>query len=112
MKYTDKTIQYPRLLAEIRAIGLDKDQYALLSESMDLSQDEIDQVLEWAEDDWQTIKDNLSGSRLIASAPELLVALKQCFPLAQAHVNYALGEGGYTLEVARAAIAKAEGREK
>lgn len=70
MKYTDKTIQYPRLLAEIRAIGLDKDQYALLSESMDLSQDEIDQVLEWAEDDWQTIKDNLRPRRFASSLSE------------------------------------------
>ena len=52
------------------------------------------------------------ATMLADAAPELLVALKQCFPLAQAHVNYALGEGGYTLEVARAAIAKAEGREK
>jgi hypothetical protein len=54
--WTDKTIQYPRLLAEIRAIGLTKEQYEFLNESMDLSQDEIDEVLEWAEEDWQTIK--------------------------------------------------------
>ena len=56
--WTDKTIQYPRLLAEIRAIGLTKEQYEFLNESMDLSQDEIDEVLEWAESDWQVIKDN------------------------------------------------------
>ena len=56
--WTDKTVQYPRLLAEIRAIGLSKEQYEALKESMDLTVDEIDDVLEWAETDWQTIKAN------------------------------------------------------
>jgi hypothetical protein len=50
-----------------------------------------------------------SAARLIAAAPELLVALKQCIPLVAAHANAALGEGVLTLQVARAAIAKAKG---
>ena len=50
-----------------------------------------------------------ANAHLIAAAPDLLVALKQCIPLIEAHANAALGEG-LTLQVARAAIAKAEGR--
>lgn len=55
--WTNKGVQYPRLLAEIRAVGLTPEQYRDLGASMDLSRDEIDEVLEWAESDWQTIKD-------------------------------------------------------
>ena len=49
------------------------------------------------------------ATMLAMAAPDLLVALKQCIPLIEAHANAALGEGVLTLQVARAAIAKAEG---
>lgn len=57
--WTNKSIQYPRLLAEIRAIGLTPHQYSELRDSMDLNRDEIDEVLEWAEEDWQRIKEEV-----------------------------------------------------
>ena len=56
MTWNDNTIQYPRLLAEIRAVGLTKQQYKDLGESMDLGFDDIDEILERAEEDWQNIK--------------------------------------------------------
>lgn len=48
-------IQFPRLLAEIRAAGLSKQQYHDLYLSAGLSKDEVDELLERAEDDWQVI---------------------------------------------------------
>jgi hypothetical protein len=47
--------------------------------------------------------------RLIAATPDLLVALEQAIPLLVAHANSTGGEGFSTLQVARAAIAKAKG---
>lgn len=52
-------IQFPRLLAEIRAVGLTIKQYGQLQDSMDLSVDEIDEILERAEAFWQEIKDRI-----------------------------------------------------
>lgn len=45
-------------------------------------------------------------NRLEAAAPDLLAALEQAIPLLVAHANLT-GEGVSTLQVARAAIAKA-----
>lgn len=55
-KWENNDIQFPRLLAEIRAIGLSEAQYKELNETMDLEQDEIDILLERAEIEWQKIK--------------------------------------------------------
>jgi hypothetical protein len=44
------TLQFPRLLAEIRAVGLTKKQYRRLKESTDLKRRELDDLFEWAED--------------------------------------------------------------
>jgi hypothetical protein len=52
-------IQFPRLLAEIRAIGLTVDQLHQLVMNMDLSVDEIYELLERAETEWQKIKEKL-----------------------------------------------------
>ena len=57
-----------------------------------------------------TPRSGAHNGSLLAAAPDLLVALKQCIPLIAAHANAALGEGVLTLQVARAAIDKAEGR--
>lgn len=54
--WLDNSIQFPRLLAELRAIGLTPEQYAFLTESMDLEESDIDEVLERAESEWQKIK--------------------------------------------------------
>ena len=58
-KWEDNNIQYPRFLAEIRAIGLTPGQYIDLQEATDLTVEEIDEIFERAEDDWQEIKSNL-----------------------------------------------------
>jgi hypothetical protein len=42
-------LQFPRLLAEIRAVGLTKKQMAGLEASMDLSTEEIEGLFERAE---------------------------------------------------------------
>ena len=52
----DNKIQFPRLLAEIRAIGLTNTQYKELAESMDISQLDVDELLERAESEWEEIK--------------------------------------------------------
>jgi len=49
-------LQFPRLLAEIRAVGLTDDQYKVLRESMDLTSGDIDELLERAEGTWNQIK--------------------------------------------------------
>ncbi len=56
-KWNDNAIQFPRLLAEIRAVGLTKQQYKDLQASADLSQDEVDDLLERAEEVWEGIKE-------------------------------------------------------
>ncbi len=54
-------IQFPRLLAEIRASGLSLAIYADLRESMGLTNREIDSVLERAETEWERIKAQVAG---------------------------------------------------
>lgn len=49
-------LQFPRLLAEIRAAGLTNEQYRQLAESMDLEEGAIDLLLERAETEWERIK--------------------------------------------------------
>ena len=49
-------IQFPRLLAELRAIGLTAEQYAELLEAMDCDREKVDELLERAEVAWQTRK--------------------------------------------------------
>jgi hypothetical protein len=58
-KWKNNKIQFPRLLAEIRAIGLTVDQLHQLVMNMDLSVDEIYELLERAETEWQKIKEKL-----------------------------------------------------
>ena len=55
-RWKNNTIQFPRLLAEINGVGLTNKQYKELSDSMDLSREEIDQLFDRAEESWQQIK--------------------------------------------------------
>lgn len=57
MTWHDDAIQFPRLLAEIRAIGLTDEQYQDLATSMDLNQERLDELLERAEIVWERIKE-------------------------------------------------------
>jgi len=50
-----------------------------------------------------------ANARIIAAAPDLLVALEQCVPIIVRHANATFGDGVLTLQVARSAIAKAKG---
>jgi len=54
--WEDDLIQFPRLLAELRAVGLSAEQYEYLREQMDLSDSEIDEIFERAETAWDAIK--------------------------------------------------------
>ena len=54
--WEDDLIQFPRLLAELRAVGLSVEQYEYLREQMDLSDSEIDEIFERAETAWDAIK--------------------------------------------------------
>jgi hypothetical protein len=54
--WNDNSVQFPRLLAEVLAVGLTPEQYAQLGESMDLSTAEIDEVFERAECEFSSIK--------------------------------------------------------
>lgn len=58
-RWNNNKIQFARLLAEIRAVGLSTAQYMDLEDSMDLDRDEIDELLERAETEWQDIKANM-----------------------------------------------------
>lgn len=49
-------VQFPRLLAEIKAAGLTNDQLQLLKASMDLSSEAIQELFDRAEESWERIK--------------------------------------------------------
>lgn len=49
-------IQFARLLAEIRAAGLDDETWQVVAESMDLTEGEIREILERAEAYWDSVK--------------------------------------------------------
>jgi hypothetical protein len=55
--WKNDAIQFPRLLAELRAVGLYPAQYQELIDAMSLSEGEIDALLERAEAAWQRIKE-------------------------------------------------------
>ena len=53
-------IQFTRMLAEIRAVGLTDGQYEGLADSMELDRAEIDALLARAEVEWEAIKERVS----------------------------------------------------
>lgn len=52
-------VQFPRLLAEIKAIGLTPEQMRNLSASMDLSKEDIHELLDRAEETFDAVKEQL-----------------------------------------------------
>jgi len=50
--WSDDSVQFPRLLAEINACGLSEDQYAAIAESMALTIEQVDELLDRAEAAW------------------------------------------------------------
>lgn len=55
--WLDNDIQFPRLLAEIRATwDVTPEQYRALADSMDLDPERIDELFDRAQDAWERIK--------------------------------------------------------
>lgn len=59
-KWNDNSIQFPRLIAELEAVGAFTPQVTeSLCESMDLTVDEISELVDRAQAKWDEIKGNL-----------------------------------------------------
>lgn len=59
-KWFDNSIQFPRLIAELEAAGAFTDEvYRELSESMDLPDDRISELVDRAQVEWQKAKAKL-----------------------------------------------------
>jgi hypothetical protein len=52
-------VQFPRLLAEIKAVGLTAEQLEGLRKSMDLSSEQVVEILDRAEETWDALKVDL-----------------------------------------------------
>jgi hypothetical protein len=56
-RWKDNSIQFPRLLAEIMATcELTETMWASLCESMDITSDELSELFDRAQDEWERIK--------------------------------------------------------
>ncbi len=56
-KWENNSIQFPRLIAEINGIvDISKKEWRSLCESMDLTSDEVEELFERAQIQWQKIK--------------------------------------------------------
>ena len=64
-------LQFPRLLAELRVVGLTREQYNVLCEAMDLHEDDIDELFERAEASWQRIKERTFNQEYAAQQEEV-----------------------------------------
>ena len=57
-KWSDNSIQFPRLLAEIAAVvEFSEDDWNALLESMDLETDQLSELFDRAQDAWEEIKE-------------------------------------------------------
>lgn len=55
--WLDDSVQFPRLLSEIIANGLDEGQWDALLTSMDLTSDELSDLFDRAQEAWEKIKE-------------------------------------------------------
>jgi hypothetical protein len=61
-KWEDNSIQFPRLLAEINAcVEISEKDWKELQESMDLEEDEIIELFDRANDEWERIKQEITS---------------------------------------------------
>lgn len=60
--FSDNSIQFPRLLAEIVAVGLTDEQIEGLAVSMDLDTSEVHELFIRAEKEWDVIRMKHAGS--------------------------------------------------
>jgi hypothetical protein len=56
--WKNNSIQFPRLLAEIRAVGLTSEQIQDLTSSMDLTKGQLAELFERAEDEFERLKND------------------------------------------------------
>lgn len=56
-KWQDNSIQFPRLLAEIIAVGLSEEQWDGLLDAMDLESDDLSELFDRAQEEWERIKE-------------------------------------------------------
>jgi hypothetical protein len=56
-RWEDNSIQFPRLLAEIKAVGLTAKQVADLCKSMDISSNDLHELLDRAEEEFERLKE-------------------------------------------------------
>jgi len=61
--WNDDSVQFPRLLAEINAIGLSEEQYEELGELMDLEASEINELFDRAISVFEYNKKQILGGR-------------------------------------------------
>ena len=58
--WEDNSIQFPRLLAEICAtVDITPKDFEALQESMDLTEDEINELFDRAQEEWEEIKNEV-----------------------------------------------------
>ena len=58
--WNDDNIQFPRLLAEIQAtVDIRVEDYERICESMDLEADEVDELFDRAQNQWERIKEKI-----------------------------------------------------
>jgi succinate dehydrogenase flavin-adding protein (antitoxin of CptAB toxin-antitoxin module) len=62
ISWKNDSIQFARLLAEIRAVGLTKQQCEALCESMDLEDRDIIELFMRAEEKWEKVKAKILSS--------------------------------------------------
>lgn len=62
-KWKDNSIQFPRLIAEISAnVNISEDDWNSLCESMDLNDDELNELFDRADAEWNKIKESIVKS--------------------------------------------------
>jgi len=57
--WNKNSIQFPRLLSEICAIGLTEDQKTELCDNMDIDENELDELFNRAQRDFERIKERV-----------------------------------------------------
>jgi hypothetical protein len=63
--WKDSSVQFPRLIAEINALGLTTSQLEDLAGSMDLEIDDVGELFERANVLWEIQKAKVSGSNIV-----------------------------------------------
>jgi hypothetical protein len=59
--FADNNIQFPRILAELYALGIPKELMNALQQTTDLTKGQICEILERADNEWQRIKHATPG---------------------------------------------------